>query len=256
MRMYTNPMVSKWEDDGDGFGLFEKNKADGDGFQGAAVIIIHQGKLLCATRSNNEGMCGPGGKVEVGETTEEAAIREAQEEFDITPLNLIPLGDYKASNGQYLDSTVYFTDEFTGTPEADGSEMLNEQWLSIEELRSQQLFEPFEASIDMLIKFLTKQLGKDTLVVNDNQDGGPGSGRYPKGSGKKNQKTGSLPMTEKEKAKVSHDINNVYHAKYKGKRTCLIVTHSNEPNSPAFTYRFKNHGFDNYDIYMKEPNDD
>lgn len=71
-------------------------------------------------------------------------------------------------------------------------------------------------------------------------DGGPGSGRYPKGSGKKNKKssskrkkTQSLPMTAKEKAKVTHDMNNVYHAKYKGKRVCAIRTSSNEPNSPS-----------------------
>ena len=94
------------------------------------------------------------------------------------------------------------------------------------------------------------------------QDGGPGSGRYPKGSGKKNEKSSSkkkksqsLPMTAKEKAKVTHDINNVYHAKYKGKSSCYIRTHSNEPDSPAYVYRFRNHGFDDYEIYMKEYTD-
>ena len=63
-------------------------------------------------------------------------------------------------------------------------------------------------------------------------------------------------MTEKEKAKVTHDINNVYHAKYKEKRSCFIRTHSNEPDSPSYLYRFRNHGFDNYDIYMKIKEDD
>ena len=48
-------------------------------------------------------------------------------------------------------------------------------------------------------------------------------------------------MTAKEKAKVTHDINNVYHAKYKGKSSCYIRTHSNEPDSPAYVYRFRNH---------------
>ena len=93
-------------------------------------------------------------------------------------------------------------------------------------------------------------------------DGGPGSGRYPKGSGGKNKKsnskrkkTQSLPMTAKEKAKVTHDINNVYHAKDKGKRVCVIRTSSNEPDSPTYYYRFKNHGFDDYDIFMKTEED-
>lgn len=96
---------------------------------------------------------------------------------------------------------------------------------------------------------LTNSFTTDTLTL----DGGPGSGRYPKGSGKKNQvsQRESLPISPKERAKVGHDINNLYHARYKGKRSCMIVTRSNEPNSPMYTYRFKNHGFDNYEIYMK-----
>jgi hypothetical protein len=61
-------------------------------------------------------------------------------------------------------------------------------------------------------------------------------------------------MTAKEKAKVGHDINNVYHAKYQGKSICMISTRSDEPDSPVYNYRFKNYGFDNYDIYYKGKN--
>ena len=103
--------------------------------------------------------------------------------------------------------------------------MLDEQWLSIEKLRKQKLFESFEAGIDMLTNLLTNHLGKDTLNAEDNIDGGPGSGRYPKGSGK-NPKT--------------------------GKRTCFIKTRSNEEDSPFYLYRFKNNGFGDYDICCKE----
>lgn len=85
---------------------------------------------------------------------------------------------------------------------------------------------------------------------NMESDVGPGSGRYPKGSGEKNGK--SLPMTEKEKIKVGHDINNLYHSKYEGKRNCWIKTRSNESDSPFYNYRFINHGFDNYDIIAKK----
>ena len=231
--------------------------SDGGDFQAAAVIIIHGGKILCASRSNSEGICGPGGKIEAGETTEEAAIRETMEEFNIVPHNLIPLGEYKAGTGSYLNSMVYFTDEFTGTPEADGKEMLNEQWLSMEELRSQSLFPPFEASLDMLTDLLKNHLTTSDTTDTITTDGGSGSGRYPKGSGKKNSKNkskkkSSLSITSKERAKVGHDINNVYHAKYKGKRTCFIKTRSNETDSPFYLYRFKNNGFGDYDIYSKE----
>lgn len=127
---------------------------DGEDYPAAAVIIIKDGKILCASRRNSEGICGPGGHVEDGETAKDAAIREAQEEFNVVPFNLQPLGVYKGSTGSYLPSMVYFTDQFSGTPEADGDEMINASWLSAEELNGKLLFPPFEESLNMLEKLL------------------------------------------------------------------------------------------------------
>lgn len=107
------------------------------------------------------------------------------------------------------------------------------------------LFLPFRLSIIEFMKqlrenMLTEQGSSSNITIKT--DGGPGSGRYPKGSGdeskrsKRKRKTQSLPMTKKEKAKVTHDINNIYHAKYEGKSHCYIRTHSNKPDSPAYVY--------------------
>ncbi len=131
-----------------------KSKTDGADISAASVLVIRDGKILCASRSNGEGICGPGGKIEPGETPEEAARREAQEEFHITPLNLIPLCDYKGSTGLYLPCRMYFTDQFTGTPEADGDEMLNARWMTLQELSEENLFPPFEESLHRLMKLL------------------------------------------------------------------------------------------------------
>lgn len=131
-----------------------EEKMDTEEYPAAAVLILKDGKILCASRSDKEGLSGPGGHVEEEETSEEAAVREAREEFHIVPLNLIPLGEYKGGTGSYLPSMVYVTDKFIGTPKADGVEMLNERWMSMEELQNQLLFPPFEASLNLLMKLL------------------------------------------------------------------------------------------------------
>lgn len=135
---------------------FKSEVEDGEECEAVAVIVIKDGKILCGSRRSSEGICGPGGHIEKGEEPEDAALREAQEEFNIVPLNILPLGVYKGSTGSYCDTMVYFTDQFTGKPKADEDEMLNERWLSIEELRGKFLFPPFEASLDMLEDLLGK----------------------------------------------------------------------------------------------------
>lgn len=157
----------------------EDSKADGADFPAAAVLIIHDGRILCASRRNGEGLCGPGGHVEDGEDAEDAAVREAMEEFGIVPLNLQPVGEYKGSFGSYLPSMVYWTDRFSGTPEADGEEMLDARWLSIAELFKERLFPPFEESVKMLIHLLTPDGAGATLT--SEADGGPGSGNFGHG---------------------------------------------------------------------------
>lgn len=170
---------------------------DGDekDISAVAVLIIKNGKILCAKRRDLKGICGPGGHVEVGETPEEAVIREAREEFGITPLNLLPLGVQKDFSRLYLPSKLYFTDEYSGNPEADGNEMQDARWMSLQELKEEQLFPPFEESIKILLKLLT---GKDAdVTITEEMDGGPGSGNFGHG-GRPGQLGGSSENAGKE----------------------------------------------------------
>ncbi len=59
-----------------------------------AGILVRQGRLLLSRRPAGSAWPGlwelPGGKVEDGETPEEALVREWKEEMDVTPLALAP----------------------------------------------------------------------------------------------------------------------------------------------------------------------
>ena len=221
----------------------------------AAVIIIKDGKILTSIRKDNFTFCGAGGKVEADETIEEAAIREATEEFNIVPDNLIPLGALKDTTGDFMDTMVYFTTEYSGTPQADGLEMEGMFWFSLEELSELPLFPPFAKSLEMLKNTLTSADNSNTI----NADGGPGSGRYPKGSGKKKTSQSDyqreLLGIKTSKGSVVKNLSkhfcdraisrniypeNIANALKKGK-----VTKGNTPNIDVYKYKGTNVMFDN-----------
>jgi hypothetical protein len=66
----------------------------------------------------------------------------------------------------------------------------------------------------------------------------------------------SLSVTRKEAAKVTHEINNVWHMKYAGEEVGVIYSHSNRSDSPSYEYQFINHGFNNYEFVAKYPTPD
>lgn len=232
---------------------------------GCGVIVIKDGKVLIGKRKDNGKICGPGGHIEAGETAEQAAIRETREEFGINVAGLVPITIIADMPPEYCPSQVFLCTEYYGEPVCFNPEMEEARFEAIGDVLQYDLFLPFQLSLQQLMKnlqeiLLTQQSESSNIEI----DGGPGSGRYPKGSGKKGSKNSrtkkkkaeSLPMTAEEKSKVGHDINSLYHSKYKGKRSCIIKTRSNESDSPFYLYRFKNHGFDDYDIFCKEEYDD
>lgn len=153
------------EDDFDISGLIKESEeelpneitaADSEDVDTVAVLVVKDGKILCGKRRDGEGICGPGGHIESGETPDNAIIREALEEFNIIPLSFIPIGTQTSSTGLYHTTKIYLATDFYGEPKADGEEMLDEEWLSISELNKRELFKPFADSIDLLLDVLTR----------------------------------------------------------------------------------------------------
>lgn len=132
---------------------------------GCGVLVVQDGKILSGTRierSSRGQICGPGGHIEAGEAPEEAARREAKEEFGINCEELIPLGTLKDGS-----SAIFLCTEFTGTPKPDEEEMTEAEWRTIDELREENLFRPFEESLDLLESALEEEEEKTVAKTFD-----------------------------------------------------------------------------------------
>ena len=78
---------------------------------GCGVIVVDNGKILIGTRKDNGLVCGPGGHIEMGETPEDAAIRETREEFGINIAGIIPVTLITGMPNQYCPSQVFLCTE-------------------------------------------------------------------------------------------------------------------------------------------------
>ena len=119
---------------------------------GVGVLVINNGKVLVGVRSDNGQLCGPGGHIEPGETPEQAAIRETQEEFGITPLNMKPLGRLTAIAEEYNSPQIYYCTEYAGALDCKSDEMAMPMWAKwqiVEEVPA-ALFPPFRESLKLL----------------------------------------------------------------------------------------------------------
>lgn len=120
------------------------------------VIVVSDGKVLCGTRHNDFGyglICGPGGHIEDGETAEEAAIRETEEEFGITPKDLTMIGYGPAEPDTGLTPAIFLCTEWDGNIECKDLEIAAPLFRTLEELEQLEasMFQPFKDGIDVLL---------------------------------------------------------------------------------------------------------
>jgi len=102
-----------------------------------AVIINNENKILIAKRKMDDSCAGkwefPGGKIEEGETQEEALIREIKEELDIE----VKIGNFITENStvsknKHLTLYTYFAEFLSGEIKIIDHEKIN--WVTKKEL--------------------------------------------------------------------------------------------------------------------------
>lgn len=149
------------------------DNADGDTNRGVGVLIVQEGKLLCGTRVKEGSIGGPGGHIEAGESSEAAAIRETQEEFGITPKDLIPITYMADLKPPYCPSQVYLCTDFDGYIKCDDDEMTMPGFIAADKVlklaaeHPERIFPPFAESISALLDVLTS----DSPLTADGQNG-------------------------------------------------------------------------------------
>lgn len=112
----------------------------------AGVIIINnEGKVLLQQRTDNEKWGLPGGSIELGESFEEAASREAYEEVNLKVNNLELFNVYSGKechniypNGHeiYNASAIYVTNDYEGELILDPVETKNAIFFAMDEIPS------------------------------------------------------------------------------------------------------------------------
>ncbi len=111
---------------------------------GAGTIVLNkQSQMLLMKRSDNLAWSTLGGSLNLGETFEQAAIREAKEEANITISKLklfkiISGEEYKHTypNGDqvYLACAIFYTYDYKGKLEIDNEETLELKFFKMDQL--------------------------------------------------------------------------------------------------------------------------
>ncbi len=155
-----------------------------------AVIahIIRDGKILLIEKKKGHGRGkwnGPGGKIEPGESPEEAMVREVKEEVGIDVLSYRLLGhiEFFSVNEEDWEVFVYRVEDFRGRPIE--TEEARPQWIDIDNIPYGEMWEDDREWLPLVIsgrlfeaKFWfegEKMVKKDIRLLEDSESGPSGT---------------------------------------------------------------------------------
>ena len=139
----------------------------------AAGVIIHNNKILAHRNLNKDHYCIPGGRVEIGENSEETVKREIQEELgkqiEITGYVATIENFFEMNESKYHE--IYFLHEIEFTNEEDkkinytmhneeGKEYLQYEWLDLDRIEEYNI-------LPKCLKQVLKSKNFPVHVIND-----------------------------------------------------------------------------------------
>lgn len=182
--------------------------------RGVGVLVVQDGRFLCGTRLKDGSIGGPGGHIEAGESPEDAAIRETQEEFGITPKDLMQIAFLSDLKPPYCPSHVFLCTDFDGSIQCADGEMSSPGFITAEKVAElfaqnpERLFPPFAKSITALLDVLSSNPGltseaqnakmKDRMDFNEADHPRDESGQFAESEGRGSGSAESGPAVSPE----------------------------------------------------------
>lgn len=180
---------------------------------GVGVLVVKDGKILSGTRTTSFGyglICGPGGHIKAGETPIQAAFRETEEEFGISPKALLPLGRGPAEPDTGIQPNIFLCTDYEGEPNCVDREMAEPTFRTMEELEQLRpsLFQPFADDVALMKAIANGEVEPDGFAPFV-EDGGPGSWNFNHG-GRPGEVGGSTPGNGNREVAQGKDISSSY----------------------------------------------
>lgn len=131
------------------------------------LFLRREGQILLAMKKRGHGVDkwnGVGGKLDPGETREQAAVRECQEEVNVTPRNIKLAGELHFFD---LPDTEHYCHIYTATEwegEPEETEEMRPQWFDIANIPYDNMWADDREWMPLLLQ---DKLFKGKIVINE-----------------------------------------------------------------------------------------
>lgn len=125
----------------------------------AGGVVLHEGKVLTISWTDQDYVCFPKGGIDSGETSEQAAVREVWEETGYRVQIVAPIRswsyDYEDAGLRYQKKVDYYTmhliNDAPPTPHREPGENFENLWLSVEEAMRRLTFNDAKEALQIAI---------------------------------------------------------------------------------------------------------